>query len=377
MAALSQFHGEISGLELRMALCHEQRFWTRLMATVDVVIPCYNYARYLRSGVGSVLSQADVEVRVLVIDDASIDDTPQVAAGLAAADPRVELRRHDVNKGHIQTYNEGLLCWATADYCVLLSADDLLVPGSLSRAVRVMEGDHRIGMVYGHAHEFTSEQGLPSFPPVWRGYNRWSGAQWLRDRFKTAHNVVATPAVVVRTAVQHKVGGYRPELPHAGDLEMWLRIASVSDIAYVKGTPQACYRLHAMSMMTTTYNTHLIDLYQRRDVYRSVVEHQRKHLKCPDALLEIATRKLAREALARACTGYDRNEVEHFCVDELVEFAMTTYPDARSLPEYRALGRRRFLGPLVCNRTQLFVIPRVFRRIERTLWRWRWRRCGV
>lgn len=348
-----------------------------MMVTVDVVIPCYNYAHYLRSSVRSVLSQADVEVRVLVIDDASTDDTPPVAAELAASDPRVELWRHDVNKGHIQTYNEGLLGWATADYCVLLSADDLLVPGSLSRAVRVMEGDHRIGMVYGHAHEFTSEQDLPSFPPVWRGYNCWSGAQWLRDRFKAGHNVVATPAVVVRTAIQHKVGGYRPELPHAGDLEMWLRIASVSDIAYVKGTPQACYRVHATSMMTAKYNTPLIDLYQRRDVYRSVVEHQHEQLERPDELLEIASRKLAREALNRACAGYDRNEVEHFRVEELVEFAMTTYRNASSLPEYRALGRRRFLGPLVCNRTQMFAFPRAFRRIERMIWRYRWRQRGV
>ena len=58
------------------------------MATVDVVIPCDNYARDLRSGVRSVLSQADVDVRILIIDDASTDDTPQVAAELAGSDPR-------------------------------------------------------------------------------------------------------------------------------------------------------------------------------------------------------------------------------------------------------------------------------------------------
>ena len=49
-----------------------------------------------------------VDVRVLIIDDASTDDTPEVAAALAAEDARVEFRRHAVNRGHIATYNEGL-----------------------------------------------------------------------------------------------------------------------------------------------------------------------------------------------------------------------------------------------------------------------------
>ena len=55
------------------------------MTTVDVVIPCYNYARYLRGCVESVLSQPDVSVRVLVIDDASSDETSEVGQELAAS----------------------------------------------------------------------------------------------------------------------------------------------------------------------------------------------------------------------------------------------------------------------------------------------------
>ena len=103
------------------------------MASVDVVIPCYNYGHFLRSCVGSVLSQAGVEVRALVIDDQSSDSSQAVGEELAAADPRVHFRRHAVNRGHIATYNEGLLEWASADYCLLLSADDLLVPGARAR----------------------------------------------------------------------------------------------------------------------------------------------------------------------------------------------------------------------------------------------------
>src|SRR5580658_4239604 len=125
-----------------------------VMNTVDVVIPCYNYGRYLRGCVRSVLSQSDVHVRVLVIDDASSDDTPVIGRELENCNRTVKFERHEVNKGHIATYNEGLLGWSTADYTVLLSADDLLTPGSLGRAVRVMEADKSIGMVYGRTIHF-------------------------------------------------------------------------------------------------------------------------------------------------------------------------------------------------------------------------------
>ena len=76
----------------------------------------------------SVLAQPRVEVRVLVIDYQSSDDTPEVAARLCRADARVRFRRYEQNRGHIATYNEGL-AEASGDYVVLLSADDLLAPG--------------------------------------------------------------------------------------------------------------------------------------------------------------------------------------------------------------------------------------------------------
>ena len=69
----------------------------------------------------SILGQKEVAVRVLIIDDASADATPEVAQCLAACDRRVEFRRHKVNQGHIATYNEGLLEWASAEHSLPLA----------------------------------------------------------------------------------------------------------------------------------------------------------------------------------------------------------------------------------------------------------------
>jgi glycosyltransferase involved in cell wall biosynthesis len=346
-------------------------------ASVDVVIPCYNYARYLRGCVRSVLNQSGVSVRVLVIDDASSDATSEVGRELEASDGRVKFRRHEINRGHIATYNEGLIGWSTADYTVLLSADDMLAPGSLSRAVSLMEADKSVGLVYGSTTHFKKEDEIPLGNARRFTYTRWSGAEWLERRCRAGYNVITSPEVVVRGSVQRAVGGYRAELPHAGDLEMWLRIAAVSNIAYVRGVPQAFYRVHAASMMRTVYRGSFLDLRQRKGAFDGFFEHNRHAVPNADRLSELANRALAREALWDACRAYDRNEVEESHIEELVEFALATYSAAPSLTEFAALRRRRLLGPVVCNRTQLFAAPALVRKIRRLSLKRRWMREGV
>src|ERR1700722_3515157 len=112
------------------------------MPSVSVVIPCYKYGHFLEECTQSVLeNQPGVDVRVLIIDDASPDDSADVARAIAARDPRVEVAVHAGNKGHIATYNEGLLDWADGDYSVLLSADDRLTPGALTRATALLDAN--------------------------------------------------------------------------------------------------------------------------------------------------------------------------------------------------------------------------------------------
>lgn len=347
------------------------------MTRVDVVVPCFNYGHFLGRCLDSILSQEGVDVRVLVIDDCSTDDSADVADRLAAADSRIEVQRHAVNRGHIATYNEGLLDWATGDLVVLLSADDLLAPGALGRAAAIMDADPAVGMVYGWAPYFEDHDALPA---VRRGAKagtiRWRGAEWIEHRCRAGVNVISSPEVVVRTSVQQHIGGYRPELPHAGDLEMWLRVAAVSDIAYVTGPPQAYYRVHNQSMQRTKFAASIDDLEQRREVFRQFFE--RNGTLVPDAarLHALANRALAGEALWRACRAYDRDDLDRVPVDSLIDFAMTTYPAAMTLIEHRALRRRQRLGPTWCHRTQVFALPAIAKRL-RSMYRFeRWKRRG-
>ena len=227
---------------------------------VDVVVPCYKYAHYLSDCVQSVLSQSDVDVRVLIIDDCSPDNTPEVAAALERADRRVEFRRHVINHGHIATYNEGI-AWAGGDFFLLLSADDRLLPGALSRAAKIFAKYPNVGLVHGQA--IVCEDPDKSREPINQSdeYKIVEGRQFVRIFCGGGLNLVQTPTVVLRTHLQKELGGYRRELLHTGDMEMWMRFAVHGDIAETVAH-QAYYRLHGNNM-STRYRSYS-DLKERR-----------------------------------------------------------------------------------------------------------------
>jgi glycosyltransferase involved in cell wall biosynthesis len=347
------------------------------MSVVSVVIPCYRYGHYLRDCVSSVLDEQDgVEVRVLIIDDASGDGSADVARAIADADPRVDVVVHETNKGHISTYNEGLLEWADGDYCALLSADDRLTPGALVRSAALLDAHPEVGFCYGRPLHFQHPGPLPAPRTTVRGHSVWRGHWWLERRFREGHGCITSPEVVVRTALQRKVGGYDPELRHTGDIEMWMRLAAYADVGYIRGADQAYYRRHGQNMHTD-YSGQVNELRQLKAAYEAVL------LRCGDALparerLDMTIhRKLARSALRRAVRAYDRGRTGTVPVDELVAFAEDCWPGYRELPEYLGLRLRRRIGAATMPYLQPLVLTAVAGKAREWLWWQSWKRRGI
>jgi glycosyltransferase involved in cell wall biosynthesis len=341
------------------------------MPVVKVIVPCYNYAAYLRACVASILDQTGVEVRVLIVDDCSPDDTPDVGRQLAAADERVTYRRHERNAGLIPTANEGLEWAADSDYVVIISADDLLLPGALQRATSVMEDNPEVGLVYGRAVQFADGEAAPSGPawagtriwsdegwirlPLsrpdrWRGTKIWSGREWIEIRCRSGHGCISSPEAVVRTSVQRRAGFYDPDAGHMSEVNMWLRVAAISDVAYLKGVGQALYRIHTESMsrtMLTDASGPLIEISDRRTAFERFFDGPGAELSEAERLRETLRRTLARQALWRASRAYDRGTVGDTAgnsAEDLVAFALETYPPARRLREWWGLRLRRRIG---------------------------------
>ncbi|MDE2402261.1 MAG: glycosyltransferase family 2 protein [Burkholderiales bacterium] len=336
------------------------------MSSIDIVVPCYRYGRYLRGCVLSALNQGVEHIRVLILDDASPDETPEVATALAREDSRVTYRRHAVNQGHISTFNEGI-DWTSADYMLLLSADDYLLPGALQRAIDHMDAHPDVGMCFGQAlamhgdgtlHQIELEavsSGEPSAVV--------SGAEFVRMCARAGtNNIVPTPSAVIRTNLLKRLGGYRPDLPHAGDMEMWLRVAAHAPIGILY-TNQAVYRRHGANMSSAYLQDHsLSDLQQRKvaiDAFRDICRTSAPEmLRVYQSLLP----PMALDAVGHASSAFNANRME-LC-QRLCDFATSAHPGVRRSPAWLALACKKLMG----HRMSTALLPTVTRIREARTW---------
>lgn len=290
------------------------------MGEVDVVIPCYNYARYLEQCVESIVEQEGVRTRLLIIDDASTDDTPDTARELTNRYHNVSYRRHEANWGHIETYNEGLLSWASAEYSLLISADDYLAPGSLMRAIELMRSDQQMQMCFGLTVEFTDD----CLEPVLESTSRsrvLSGPELIR-MLCLRGNPVPTPSALVKTETQKAVGGYDANLPHSGDMEMWLRFALRGNVGFI-GQIQAFKRAHALNMNISYALKPIGDLKEQLQAIESLNCHVEEHPFLEDLISE-GKRRIAEHALWMGVSKFDAGDIKN--AEECLAFAETLEP---------------------------------------------------
>lgn len=315
------------------------------MSRIDVVVPCYNYGSFLNQCVDSLLNQAGVDLRVLIIDDASLDNTAEVAADFAGRDSRVTVVRHSANRGHIATYNEGIE-WASAEYMLILSADDYLLPGALSRAAQLMDTHSEVGFTAGNVvvlGDDGTETPVRRFVEVTGQSDQCilGGLEFIE--LSGAHNLVATCTAVVRTELQKHLGGYRPELPHAGDMEMWLRFAAHAPVGFIAAF-QGVYRQHRANM-SSPYNTmrgFLAELQQRKAAFDCLFETCRDTLPDAGRLRWKLFGYLGAIAVKAANDAFNMNELE--ASRQLAAFALGVSPQITRSSAWMKLTFKQGIG---------------------------------
>lgn len=315
---------------------------------VSVVIPCYNYGRFLTDAVHSALAQPGLEVEVIIVDDCSTDDSREVAARLVAVHPEVRLLVNAQNSGHVRSFNAG---WRASrgEFVVKLDADDLLAPGGLSRAVALFEAHPSVGLVYGHPRHFSTE-----VPPVARlnavQWTVWSGREWLAERCRLGVSAITNPEMVLRSSILADLGPMDPTVPYAPDMEISLRLATVSDVGYVGGADQALHREHAASMSETDGSGILVDLRARAAAFERALgtaEPTAGH-----SLEQTARQALAADALRFATAALDRGRSGDE-IGELVTFARQLCPGDGSPTSASRLGTVRSGSRLSATRRKI------------------------
>ncbi|WP_181337926.1 glycosyltransferase [Hyphomicrobium methylovorum] len=268
------------------------------MSSIDVAIPCFQYGRYLRQCVSSVLEQDVDGLRVHIIDNASTDDSLAVAKELAHEDKRVSYISHAQNIGPNGNYNAAV-DWASGDYFLLLDADDLLAPGCLKRATDILDSRSDIAFTCGVEAMLTPAGNVEI--PYWQrfeldpGWHSLDGGKFIAGLCQHPINWIGAPTVVRRTSVQKKVGHYRASLPYTDDLEMWLRMALHGGVA-ITTEVQAIRRQHEARHGSAYEQSFLRDFVEREAAFASFFANE--GAACPDAqgLLDLVRKRLGEHA---------------------------------------------------------------------------------
>ena len=214
---------------------------------VSVCVPTRNQGAYLKGAIASALAQ-DVELEVLVHDDASLDDTAAVVA--RTADPRVRYLRHERPLG-IALNRNSCLARARGRYVAWLDSDDELLPGTLASRVAVLEGEPSVGLLHGGFQVIGADgERLPDWPAPFGDDIVEPAHEAFRNLIMT--NEVTTSTVVVRRSCHHASGGFRPGAgASSSDWDAWLRVARHAGVAY-RAAPAARYRQHPETISAAT-----------------------------------------------------------------------------------------------------------------------------
>jgi glycosyltransferase involved in cell wall biosynthesis len=211
------------------------------MPAVSVCIPSYNYGRYLRRALESVLAQTWRDFEVIVVDNCSADDTVEVVKAVAREFPELRYERNETPVGMAENFNRALAL-ATGRYVKILCADDWLAPDALRMSVEAMAQYSEAAMVTT-GRLMVSDDGEPALLARYSN-NRGvvSGTEAI-NRCLFATNAIGEPsAVMFRRSLSGR--GFDERYLHAVDLEMWFHLLEQGELACIP-EPLTMIRLHS------------------------------------------------------------------------------------------------------------------------------------
>lgn len=197
------------------------------MAKVSVILPTYNRAEILSRSINSLIQQTYADLEIVVVDDASTDDTESVVKSFN--DERINYILHDENRGANVARNTGI-SQSTGEYIAFQDSDDVWLPQKIQRQIEAFQ-------------QARSETGLVSAGVcrVWPDYqtdylpgDKWRTQDFIRSLIH--NNFIPTQAAMIKRECIQKVGNFNNELPRLQDWEMWIRLSKEYNFELVDET---------------------------------------------------------------------------------------------------------------------------------------------
>jgi glycosyltransferase involved in cell wall biosynthesis len=208
--------------------CNAQRHAAPL---VSFIIPTHNYARFLGEAIDSALAQTYPNFELIVVDDGSTDNTPEIVAPLQH---RLRYIRQE-QSGPSAARNSGIRA-SRGELIAFLDADDVWLPHKTATQVRYLLEHPETGLVSGRTR-LTGDQGKD---PPRIGYRRRRALRRLialragvafRNLLLSDRNYIATSTVMLRRQCLDLVGHFDESLSRVEDFNLWLRVARHFGIA--------------------------------------------------------------------------------------------------------------------------------------------------
>ncbi|HEX6207477.1 MAG TPA: glycosyltransferase family A protein [Actinomycetota bacterium] len=259
-----------------------------------MVVPTRNRSRLLAITLQSILWQRNVELEVIVVEDASTDDTAEMVVGMG--DPRITLLRRESPQGPSTARNAGA-SRASGEWLAFCDDDDLWAPDKLARQVDAATSAGRAWAYVGSVNVGSGFEVIAGRPPpapeeaveALRGYNAVPGGG---------------SNVIVRSAIFKEIGGFDDRFPPCEDWELWIRLARAGPPAS-EARPLLAYRIHGGNSSLDTERilraTRLIE-----QVHHTHVDRGLLHRWLAESALRVGRRE---EALRHMATAAARGEV--------------------------------------------------------------------
>jgi glycosyltransferase involved in cell wall biosynthesis len=185
--------------------------------SITIIIPCFNYGRFVRDAVRSARAQVDADVQIVIVDDGSTDGRSARDCD-ACAGPGIRIIHQD-NRGLPAARNRGA-SGATTEYLLFLDADDTLEPTAIRDLAAAIAAETASGRGDDVSHAYGQQRiQMPGAETIWRVPDWDVGLLMITN--------LHPPTALVRRSAFEAVGGFDESMRDGyEDWDFWLRLAS-------------------------------------------------------------------------------------------------------------------------------------------------------
>lgn len=210
---------------------------------VSVIVPSYNHENFVLKTLESIVTQTYPNIQLIVIDDASKDNTAKVISEFGVSHP-IDMVLKQVNTGLINSLNLGL-SMAKGKYISLVASDDYWAPEKIAKQVAMLEKDNDLKMVFAEGFEVDEKENI--LQPIHyanRAIEKWTFNDVLMKADLPPASFIARRNEILA------VGGFNRDFKFE-DFPMWLMLLSGGGYAKIVREPLVFYRNHSNNMHNT------------------------------------------------------------------------------------------------------------------------------